>query len=59
MLQDENIVKKQFKAVEDILEFKKKSEELISRVFVEKDNQEQSKSGIKEAFEYFLNLNAN
>jgi type IV secretory pathway ATPase VirB11/archaellum biosynthesis ATPase len=59
LLKEEIIQKKSFKAVEDILEFKRKSEELIQRVFIEKENQDFVKSGIKEAFEYFLNMNPN
>lgn len=59
MLKDEANAKKQFKIVEDLLEFKKKSEELISRVFSEKEYLDLFKSAVKEGFEYFLNIDPN
>ena len=45
--------------VEDILEFKKKSEELISVVFPMKQDSDHFKLVIKESFEYFLNIDPN
>lgn len=59
MLKSEINVKKSFKILEDILEYKKKCEDLIQKVFIEKENYDLFKSGIKEAFEYFLNIDSN
>lgn len=59
MMRDEAIIKKSFKAVEDILEFKKKQEDLINRVFPLKEDSDPFKMGLKEALEHFLNLDSN
>lgn len=56
MLQEEAIIKKSFKCVEDILEFKKKADNLISRVFTDKETLDLFKSGIKESLDHFLNI---
>ena len=39
-MKDEAIIKKSFKAVEDILEFKRKADELVARVFPLKEDSE-------------------
>lgn len=59
MLKDEAIVKKSFRSVDDILAFKKKSEDLIAKVFPLKEDADPFKLGMKEAFEYFLNIDSN
>lgn len=59
MLIDEQIVKKQFKCVEDILAFKKRTEELIAKVFQLKEDSDPFRHGLKEAYEYFLNEDSN
>lgn len=59
MLIDEQIVKKQFKCVEDILDFKKRTEELIAKVFPLKEDSDPFRHGLKEAYEYFLNEDSN
>lgn len=52
-------MKKSFKIIENILEYKKRSEEIINRVFPLKEDSDPFKFGIKEAFEFFLNINPN
>ena len=42
-----------------MLKFKKQSEELISRVFLEKEDSDNFKLALREALEYSLNLNSN
>ncbi len=59
IFKEEQVVKKQFRIVEDILEFKKKSEDLLSKLFIEKGDFDQFKMGLKESFEQFLNINPN
>lgn len=59
LLKDEKIVKKSFKCIEDFLEFKKVSEDLIVKVFTEKEHIDLFKQGVKESFEYFLNIDSN
>lgn len=59
MLKPDVIAKKQFLIVEDILEFKRKHEELLMKVFLEKEDMDKFKMGLKEAFETFLNKDPN
>ena len=59
LLRDEAIIKKSFRCVEDLLEFKKKSEALMQRVFSDKESIEMFKNTVKEAFDYFLNIDSN
>jgi len=60
MLADQTLIeKRQYRIIEDVLEFKKRSEELIARVFLEKEDYENFILSLKDAFIYFLNLNSN
>ncbi|CDW79762.1 cullin 4 [Stylonychia lemnae] len=59
LLKDEGFIKKSFKGVEDILEFKKKSETLVQKAFPSKEDSDLFKQSLKEAFEYFLNIDSN
>jgi cullin 4 len=59
MLKDEGILKKSFKMVEDILTFKKRSEDLIHKVFLLKEDVEPFRLGLREAYEHFLNIDPN
>mmetsp|Transcript_18371 Transcript_18371/g.13238 ORF Transcript_18371/g.13238 Transcript_18371/m.13238 type:complete len:96 (-) Transcript_18371:1160-1447(-) len=56
MLNDEELAKKSFKAIEDFIEFKKSADELVERVFTEKEILPMFKAAVKEAFESFLNI---
>lgn len=59
IIKDPEIQKKSFKMIEDLLTYKQQTEGLISKVFSSKEEQEPFKFGIKESFEYFLNINPN
>jgi hypothetical protein len=59
ILTPELIAKKQYLIIEDVLAFKRKQEELIRKVFTEKEDFDRFKLALKEAFEYFLNKNSN
>ena len=41
------------------MKFKKQSEDLISKVFLEKEDNDNFKLALREALEYSLNLNSN
>lgn len=45
--------------MEDLLDFKKRSEDLIKTVFTEREDFDKFKLILKEAFEFFLNKNPN
>ena len=45
--------------MEDILEFKKKSEQLVQKAFPMKEDADLFRLVLKEAFEYFLNIDSN
>lgn len=55
MLNDENLAKKQFRAMEDFIAFKKRSDDLVQRVF---HNDFKNKI-VAKAFEQFLNIDSN
>ena len=59
LIKEEIIAKKSFRVVEDILEFKKRQEDLLTKVFIDKEDHNQFKLVIKESFEHFLNLSSN
>ena len=59
LLKEEILSKKSFKVIEDILEFKKKQEDFLARVFIDKEDYDSFKLVIKESFEHFMNLNSN
>lgn len=59
ILREEQIAKKSFRIVEDLLEFKKKQEELLARVFIEREDLDLFKMGLKESLEQFLNKDPN
>ena len=59
MLNDEQLAKKTFKAVEDFIEYKHKAEELVERVFQGKELQTTFKKMVRQAFEKFLNIDPN
>jgi hypothetical protein len=60
LLTDEaTIVKISFRVIENVLKFKKQSEELIARVFLDKEDNDNFKLALREALEYSLNLNSN
>ena len=59
LLREEIISKKSFRVVEDILEFKKRQEDILSKVFIDKEDLDLFKLVIKESFDHFLNLNSN
>jgi hypothetical protein len=59
MLKDEALIKKQFKIVEDILHFKKRQEDILSKVFIEKPDFEMFRICLREALEALLNINSN
>lgn len=54
MLNDEQLAKKQFRAMEDFIEFRKKAEDLVSRVF----NDPKVKI-VQKSFQQFLNVDSN
>jgi Cullin family len=60
LLTDEaTIAKISFRVIENVLKFKKQSEELIARVFLDKEDNDNFKLALREALEYSLNLNSN
>lgn len=60
LLTDEaTIVKISFRVIENVLKFKKQSEELIAKVFLDKEDNDNFKLALREALEYSLNLNSN
>ena len=59
LIKEEIVTKKSFRVVEDILEFKKRQEDLLTKVFIDKEDHDLFKLVIKESFEHFLNLNSN
>jgi hypothetical protein len=60
LLTDEaTLAKMSFRVIENVLKFKKQSEELISRVFLEKEDHDNFKLALREALEHSLNLNSN
>ncbi len=60
LLTDEaTLAKMSFRVIENVLKFKKQSEELISRVFLEKEDHDNFKLSLREALEHSLNLNSN
>ncbi len=54
MLNDEQLAKKSFRAMEDFIELKRKSDDLVYRVF--KDSKTKI---VKDAFLKFLNIDSN
>ncbi len=54
MLNDEQLAKKQFRAMEDFIEVHRKASELVQRVFNDQKNKI-----VKDAFEKFLNIDPN
>ena len=59
LIKEEIVAKKSFRVLEDILDFKKRQEDLLTKVFIDKEDHDQFKLVIKESFEHFLNLNSN
>ena len=59
MLNDEQLAKKTFRAIEDFIEYKHKADELVERVFQGKEMQETFKKMVRQAFEKFLNIDPN
>eukprot|EP00347_Sterkiella_histriomuscorum_P013206 403365600 len=59
LLKDAQFIKKSFKGVEDILEFKKQAEDLISKVFPLKEDSDPFRTYFKQALEHFLNIDPN
>ena len=54
MLNDEQLAKKNFRAIEDFIQFRAKSEDLVKRVFVMAENKI-----VRLAFEKILNVDSN
>jgi hypothetical protein len=54
MLNDEQLATKGFRAIEDFIQFKARSDDLVARVFAK-----QEVKVVKKAFEKFLNIDPN
>jgi hypothetical protein len=54
MLNDEQLAKKSFRAMEDFIALKSKSDDLVQRVF-----KAQKSTIVKDAFSKFLNIDSN
>ena len=60
ILNDEQAIAKfQFKVIENVVKFVKQSEDLISRVFLEKEDSDTFKLALKDALLHSLNINSN
>jgi len=59
LLKEEIITKKSFRVVEDIIDIKRKQEDLLNRVFIDKEDHTFFKAVLNEALGHIINLNPN